>query len=108
MSSLCPTFRDTKLTWVKILDRMQNYNFGSTDDVSLAKTHPNELFLKAIWNMFMNGDLIDMNLARPYRCTKWNDERNQACIIDFICFTVFEESAIIDDFKVSKISYSQG
>ena len=47
MSSLCTIIRDSNLTWAKILDRMQNYNFGSTDDVSLAKTHPNELFLKA-------------------------------------------------------------
>ena len=88
--------------------RMQNDNFGLTDDVSPAKTHPNELFLKAMWNMFMKGDLSDMNVARPYRCTQWNDERNQACIIDFICFTIFEESAIIEDFKVFKTSYSQG
>ena len=91
ISSLCTIIRDSSLTWAKILDRMQNYNFGSTDDVSLAKTHPNELFLNAMWNMFMKGDLIDMNLARPYRCTQWNVERNQARKTDFIC-CIFSKS----------------
>ena len=103
MSSLCTIIRDTNLTWAKILDRMQEDNFGLTGDVSPAKTHPNELFLNAMWNMFMKGDLSDMNLARPYRCTQWNVERNQACTTDFICCTVFEESAIIEDFNVFKI-----
>ena len=104
LSSLCTLIRDSDTIVEKLIETMELRSFNTLADTSTSGTHPEELFLKIVSNLNEKQNLNYMDASRPYRCDLWNDSKKRSCITDFVCYAVFDEAVVTDDFKTFTIT----